>query len=331
MWNIIGHRQTLAFFEQARRNGHLSHAYLLTGPAQVGKETLALAFAQALLCTAKHTTPAGSPCGACQACVKVQHGTHPDLQVIRPPEGKKAIGIDEIRAFIGAAVLQPHEGHHSIFVLPNAESLTNQAANALLKTLEEPAPQTVIFLTAIEEQLLPATVVSRCQTLALGLVYTTDISRALLAHWGVRSDDAQAVSLLSAGRPGWAIAANQHPEMQEQRASWFQVMERLCRSGPAERMSFAAKIARESEQLDEILTVWLSWWHGVLLFLEGAQTSQHQQEERVYYSFQQLRPDAARKVIKQIQEAALHIEHNAQPRLTLETLLLDLPQVYEAG
>ncbi|HLZ60577.1 MAG TPA: hypothetical protein VKR06_26835, partial [Ktedonosporobacter sp.] len=161
MWNIIGHRQLLLFFEHTQNSGHLSHAYLLAGPAQVGKRTLALAFAQAMLCTATQTNSPGSPCGTCSACLKALNATHPDLNIIQPLENKKFLSIDNIRELLRAAMLQPQEGHFSIFLLPNAELLTLEAANALLKTLEEPAPHTILLLTATDEQLLPQTIVSR--------------------------------------------------------------------------------------------------------------------------------------------------------------------------
>ena len=331
MWNIIGHQQTLTFFERARSSGHLAHAYLLTGPAQVGKRTLALALGQALLCKKDATTPPGSPCGTCQACVKVQNGAHPDLRVIRPAEGKKALGIDEIRELIGAAALQPQEGRYSIFILPRAEMLTNEAANAFLKTLEEPAPQTILFLTATDDQLLPATIISRCQVLPLGLVNAHEISAALVEHRAIPQEQAQELSILAAGRPGWAIAASQNPELQEQRATWFTLMETLCTSGPAQRMKIGATLARDTEQLNELLMVWLSWWREMLLFLEGVSSPEGQRGTHLSQYARQLRPDTARQVIRQIQEAAQQLEQNAQPRLVVETLLLQLPQVKDSS
>ena len=165
MWNIIGHQQTLTFFEHAQSLGHLAHAYLLTGPAQVGKRTLALALGQALLCIKDAAAPPGGPCGTCQACAKVQNGAHPDLRVVYPTESKTVLGIEEIRELIGAAALQPQEGRYSIFILPKAERLSIPAANAFLKTLEEPSPHTILFLTATDDQLLPPTIISRCQVL----------------------------------------------------------------------------------------------------------------------------------------------------------------------
>ena len=107
MWNIIGHRQTLAFFEHAQSSKHLSHAYLLTGPAQVGKRTLVLAFAQAILCTAEQASPPHSPCGVCSACLKAQNGAHPDLSVILPDEGKKIVSIDNVRALVRRPTAAP--------------------------------------------------------------------------------------------------------------------------------------------------------------------------------------------------------------------------------
>ncbi len=331
MWKIIGHRQTLAFFAHVRERGHLSHAYLLTGPAQVGKRTLAQAFAQALLCTAERTSPPGSPCGECRSCLKALNGTHPDLHTILPTEGKKAPGIDEIRALIAAAALQPQEGQYSIFVLPHAERLTAEAANALLKTLEEPAPHTLLLLTATDEQLLPNTIVSRCQILPLTLVTPRDISAALIAHWGISNELAQELSWLSAGRPGWAIAASQNPELREQRVEWFQLMDSLCASGPAQRMQIAAKLAQDPGQLDELFVIWLSWWRDVLLTLEGAQLPGKSPGGALPQYVRQIRPDVARQVIKQIHEAAQQIEQNAPPRLVLETLVLELPQIKEAS
>jgi DNA polymerase-3 subunit delta' len=325
MWNIIGHRQLLTFFVHARSSGHLSHAYLLTGPAQVGKRTLALAFAQAILCTAEEASPPGSPCGTCSACLKVQSGSHLDLRIIRPEDGKKSLGIDPIRELILAAALQPQEGRYSIFLLPNAELLTLEAANALLKTLEEPALHTIIFLTATDEQLLPNTIVSRCQVLPVALVNTNDIQAALMERWNIDEQRAQELSLLSAGRPGWAIAATQNHELEEQRASWLQSMATLCESGPTQRIKIAARLAHDTEKLDELLSVWLLWWRELLLASEGYKLPRGQESSQRDRYVRQIKPAAARHVIEQLQEALLHLKQNANPRLVLETFLLDLP------
>ncbi len=327
MWNIIGHRQLLTFFEQLINTGHLSHAYLFTGPPQVGKRTLALAFAQAMLCTATQTHPPGSPCGTCSACLKVQNASHPDLSIIRPMENKKFLIIDSIRELLRAAALQPQEGRYSIFLLPHAESLTLEAANALLKTLEEPAPHTILLLTATDEQLLPQTIVSRCQVAPVGLVNTTEIEARLVEQWSVARERAQELSMLSAGRPGWAIAASQNEELQEQRAAWFQMMNTLCESGPTQRLKVAAKLVHDTEHLDELLSIWLLWWRDQLLSSEGYQFPDNPARNEPNQYASQIAPVIARRVIEQIQDARRQLEQNANPRLVLETLLLELPSL----
>lgn len=325
MWNIIGHRQILAFFEQTQISRHLSHAYLFSGPAQVGKRTLALAFAQAILCTGAEASPPGSPCGVCPACLKVQNGAHPDLSIVRPDDGKKTLSIDNIRALLRATALQPQESQYSIFLLPNAELLSIEALNTLLKTLEEPAAHTILLLTTVDEQLLPKTIASRCQVLPVALVNTGDIQTGLMERWELTEERAQELSILAAGRPGWAIAASQNEELEEQRAAWFQSMAEICESGPTQRIKMAAKLVHDTERLDELLSVWLLWWRELLLASEGYQLpSSQKSSEREHYA-RQIAPAAARQVIGYIQEALRQLEQNANPRLVLENLLLGLP------
>lgn len=325
MWNIVGHRQLLAFFEKAQKSRYLSHAYLLTGPAQIGKRALALAFAQALLCTQEKASPPGSPCGVCPACLKVQNGSHPDLSIVEPEVGKKTVSIDTIRALLLAAALQPQEGRYNIFLLPNAQMLTPEAANALLKTLEEPAPHTILLLTASDEQLLPTTIVSRCQVLPAALVNAQEIQAALMTRWNIARERAQELSTLAAGRPGWAITASQNQELEEQRSSWFQLMVTLCESGPTQRIKIAAQVARDSEHLDDLLSAWLLWWREALLSSEGYNLPRSLESSKRNQYISQPEPLAARRVIDQIQEAQRQLEQNANPRLVLETLLLELP------
>ncbi len=327
MWNIIGHQHLLAFLEHAQTSGHLNHAYLFAGPAHVGKRTLALAFAQSILCTEQHPHPPGSPCGTCRACVKVQSGTHPDLNVIRPPEGKKGPSIEAIRAMVLASALQPQEGHYSIFLLPNAELLTIEAANTLLKTLEEPPPQTILLLTTDDEQMIPRTIISRCQVLTASLVNTGEIRQALVTQWHIPEERAATISALAAGQPGWAIAASQNQALQEERVVWLQIMSTLCESGPAERIKIAAKLAHDTEQLSELLAIWLIWWREMLLSSEGYLHADIPGDIQIGKYTQRIQSTTARQVIEQIQEALRQLEQNANPRLVLETLLLALPSL----
>lgn len=153
--------QALAAHHAQKR---LGHAYLLAGREGLGKLALALAFARLALC---ENAIDGNPCGCCRSCVLQHNGNHPDFALVSPEEDKKSIGIDRIRDLIGFYTLKSHYGRHKVTVLHPAEVMTTNAANALLKLLEEPPPGALFLLVSHRAGQLPATVLSRCQRVAL--------------------------------------------------------------------------------------------------------------------------------------------------------------------
>ncbi|HEY9147903.1 MAG TPA: DNA polymerase III subunit delta' [Gammaproteobacteria bacterium] len=146
---------------QRAQAGRLPHALLLTGPTGMGKRDFAERFSHALLCE----TPAadGQPCGHCRGCLLLQAGSHPDYLRVEPEEEGKAIGVDAIRALSRFQGLKSQYGRQRVIQLQPADALNANAANALLKTLEEPAGETVLLLTTGRPMSLLATVRSRCQ------------------------------------------------------------------------------------------------------------------------------------------------------------------------
>jgi DNA polymerase III subunit delta' len=142
----------------------LGHAYLLAGREGLGKLALALAFTRLALC---ENAVDASPCGSCRSCILLDSGNHPDFIRVTPEEDKKSIGIDQIRALIDFYTLKSHYGRQKVAVLHPAELMTTNAANALLKLLEEPPPGALFLLVTHRPGHLPATVLSRCQRIAL--------------------------------------------------------------------------------------------------------------------------------------------------------------------
>ncbi len=148
------------------QSGQLPHALLLAGPADIGKARLALALARLLLC---HRPEAGHNCGTCPACRYSQTGSHGDFRWLQPEGKSKVIKIEQVRDAIAFAFRTAGFGSRKVLVLAPAETMTNSAANALLKCLEEPAGDTHIILACERLQGVPATVRSRCQLLKLPL------------------------------------------------------------------------------------------------------------------------------------------------------------------
>jgi DNA polymerase-3 subunit delta' len=144
--------------------GRLPHALLITGPAGLGKRRFAAAFAQLTLC---RTPVDGHACGSCAACVQFAAGTHPDYSLVTPEEDKASIGVEQIRDLTAALQLRSQHGGRKLALIEPADAMSAGAANGLLKTLEEPPGDALLLLVSARPGRLPATVRSRCQTLAL--------------------------------------------------------------------------------------------------------------------------------------------------------------------
>lgn len=210
MWNVIGHERAVRALQRALDGNRLPHALLITGPDGVGKKHLALELAKALNCVGEHP-----PCGTCIHCHQIEIGSHPDISVVERPDGKENILIGQVRELRDVASLRPFQGRRKVYIVAGAESLTDQAADALLKTLEEPQPQLTMVLTASEAEGLPATVVSRCRVIALQPVQVDVIESALRAA-GQDEGTAARLARLSRGSVGWALRAAKQPKLATQ-------------------------------------------------------------------------------------------------------------------
>ena len=155
-------------------SGNFSHAYLVLGEVGIGKRTFALELATAILCTSPIP-----PCHSCNSCNKIEKSAHPDLKRISGNGKAKSIHIDDIRAFRADAHILPNDGEKKVYIIEDAEQMTIQSANALLKVLEEPPSSAVFILTASDSDALPETIISRCICITLGPVPKQDLLTAL--------------------------------------------------------------------------------------------------------------------------------------------------------
>ena len=177
--------------------GRLPHALLLAGQQGVGKQHFMQALAGSLLC---HAPSAGTACGSCQSCALLQAGSHSDYLQLVPEEGSRVIKVDQVRALIQFANKTPSLGPRKVIVLGPAESMNMNAANAILKCLEEPSASTTLLLYSHQPSSLPATVRSRCQTLSLPLPAQSVAQEWLAAIVGSPEQARQLLDLAD-GRP----------------------------------------------------------------------------------------------------------------------------------
>jgi DNA polymerase-3 subunit delta' len=191
----------------------MTHAWLITGPPGSGRSVAALCFAAALQCTSD--TELG--CGQCRACATTMAGTHADVRRVIP-EGL-SIGVDEMRAIVQIASRRPTTGHWQIVVVEDADRLTEGAANALLKVVEEPPPSTVFLLCApsVDPEDIAVTLRSRCRHVALVTPSTEAIARVLVDSDGLATDTADWAASVSGGHVGRARRLATDPEARQRR------------------------------------------------------------------------------------------------------------------
>lgn len=196
---ITGHEKQTDTIKRALDSGTLPHAYLFSGMGGIGKRLIALKLAEALQCSSTDS----KPCGRCAGCKKIKEGNHPDL--IELQADGKFIKIDQIRGLQKRLGLRPFEGKATVCIIDGAEKMNLSAANALLKTLEEPPQGTYLILLTENMRQVISTVISRCRRLSFNPLSADVISSMLIKDKGIAEKDAKAAAGISEGSMGKAI------------------------------------------------------------------------------------------------------------------------------
>lgn len=323
---FIGNDRVVHWLRRAVATEQISHAYLLTGPDQIGKRTLALGLAQLILCAERG--PGGDhACGVCLACRKVEHGNHPDLALMTLPKDKQQYSIEQIRDLIEHSSLKPAEGSRRIFIIPDADRLTLPALQASLKVIEEPPPSAMIILTSASTELLLPTIVSRCQQVPLMPLAPEELAPALMSRFILDENQAREMALLSGGRPGWAIAAAEHPEIVEEQRQILHDLAALAQASRAERIAAGSRFAADREQARRTITLWLPWWRDVALAAHGAGDIIRHADDRAMIEAQarDCGAPAAEGFIRAQTQALEALDQNGNPRLVFDVLLQAMP------
>jgi DNA polymerase III subunit delta' len=316
----VGHDWAITLLKQQQLANRTPQALLLTGPPGVGKSTVARFFAQYLNCQGEM-----QPCGVCSSCRKMISGNHLGIHVF--DDENESLKIEQVRELQRELSRSPKEGEYRVALLCNFERATISAANALLKTLEEPASQVVMILTAPETGILLPTIVSRCQILTLRALPAAEIVEALQARWQASPEQARLLAQLSAGRLGWAVKALTDESFLERRTQLLQDLLDLLQMSRAARLAYAQELSRDVSALREALIFWLTLWRDLMLIKSGTPTA------IVNIDWQETLERVARagdllqigEIVARLQKAIINLEYNVNPRLNLETLLFKLP------
>ncbi len=248
--DLIGQPTLKARLLAPLARGTVAHALLVLGPSGSGKRTVASLYARALLC--QNLTE--KPCNHCSSCRKALAQSHPDLHVIRPAEPGKALGVEDARGLQRLIDMKPYEGGRVIVVVEEAQDLTVQAQNALLKTLEEPPPHVVLVLLTDSLSALLPTIQSRCTVVKIARLSPADVL-AVLARHGVADDErARHAAAMADGSPGRALALLADEDYWPLRQDALRILDLLAAGGGlAQSMRF---LQERRARVGDVLLLW---------------------------------------------------------------------------
>ncbi|BCY17675.1 DNA polymerase III subunit delta' [Leptolinea sp. HRD-7] len=333
----MGHEWAVNLLGEHIRSGGVRHAYLFTGPAGVGKRTLALSFARALSCQNKPSP--GDYCGQCRPCQMIARQQFSDLAVLQAETVGGEMKVDTIRELQHALSLTPYETDRRIAVLLRFHEANENAQNALLKTLEEAPGKSILLLTAdTPENLLP-TIVSRCELLRLRPLSVDALGRQLQKNLDIHLTRALALARISSGRPGIALRLHSDPDLEANRKQWMDHLLSLLGESMAQRFDYVEKQVKlknsSKEERDQLrmrlregFIFWQSLWRDVLLQSSGmgeeiANVDYRPQIEKLAAA---VNAAEAGEQITRLEVVSNRLG-NANIQLLIESLVMSLPAV----
>jgi DNA polymerase-3 subunit delta' len=331
-WNLLGHEWAVDMLRQHAAHDEIRHAYLFCGPPGLGRRTLALRLAQALNCT-KPLAP-GVPCGLCRDCKQIEAMQHPDMNVIQALDGDNlpkeggTLKVDQIREVQRSLSLKPYQAKYRVALFLRFQEANDNAANALLKTLEEAPAHAILLLTAdTPEQLLP-TIISRCEILRLRPLPIEAVVADLI-YRGVDEERARLIAHISGGRPGYARRMVDDVTLLEKRDERLNDLQTLLPAARVEKFSYADKLSKDKDAMRQAIIIWLSYWRDVMLRVAGAETPLINVDRNMEIEFLagRLNLSTARRVVSDLENALEKMDRNVNSRLLAEVLLMDWPKV----
>jgi DNA polymerase-3 subunit delta' len=321
---ILGQEHALALLQKAFASARLGHAYLFYGPSGVGKKLAAVQFAKALACQ----NTVAEACDRCASCHTITTGNHPDVVVINP-EGA-SIRIEHIRAVQRQLGYKPYTSPRTVVIIDGCERLTSPAANALLKTLEEPPATALLLLLTSQKDALPLTILSRCQQIPFRALAPAHI-QAILLQQGVDQSTAELAATLAEGRLDTWMQADISQGLARRQNAYALLQER----GHTTHMPLfllARQWAGSREQCEEILH-WLSLFCRDLVMLKVASTTPLYNHD-LQAELTHLASSVALAPLLDLFAALAQLQHyltmNVNPQLTFEQLVIQLQQCFGA-
>lgn len=260
--DVIGHRDIIEYMQNAVKMDQVSHAYILSGARGSGKKMLANLFAQTLQCE-RHGT---EPCGECHSCRQAESANHPDIIRVQH-EKPNSIGVEDVRSqVIGDVMIRPYSSPYKIYIIAEADKMTVQAQNALLKTIEEPPSYAILFLLVENAETLLPTIRSRCVMLKLKNIKDKLIKKYLMESLKVPDYKADVCAAFAQGNVGQAVMLAQSEHFNEIYSEATQLLKHVKDMEVSEIVAAVKAVSRFKLEITDYLDILAVWFHDVLLY-----------------------------------------------------------------
>ena len=315
--DVIGHKEVIKRLKNALRSGRVAHAYIFSGPVSVGKELVAINFAKALNCLSNDE----DSCNECIACRKIDDGNYADVMIIRP-EGTR-LKIDQMRSLKRRGAYRAMEGNYKVYIITEAEKMTAEAANSLLKTLEEPpGAMVLILLTSVYSALLH-TIRSRCQSVKFSLVPLVLLREELIRRFELSDSKAKWVALRSQGKVGKALELMEKDseDADDEMSSSF--LDLIRTNG--EDLLHVFRKAESLGKMQDPFDLLLSWYRDLLLIKQGCSeellihSDKKRDLEKMASAYSGIQIE---RLIRTILKTRNLVQRNVNSTLALEVMML---------
>ena len=323
--DVVGHKDILKYISSAVENNRVSHANILNGERGSGKKMLANLFAMTLLCE----TGDNEPCGKCHSCKQAESGNHPDI--IRVTHEKpSSISVDDIRTQVNNTVdIKPYQGPYKVYIIPQADMMTPQAQNAILKTIEEP-PSYAVFLLLTEnaETLLP-TINSRCVMLKLRNIKDTLIKKYLMENLEIPDYKADMCTAFAQGNMGRAIMLANSDHFNEIREEAVQLLKHISEMELNEIVAAVKNISVYKLEITDYLDIIMIWYRDVLLYKATKEIDKVVFKDQLQSIKEQARKssyEGIELILESLEKAKARLKANVNFDLVMELLFLTIKE-----
>lgn len=319
--NIIGHEEIIRHLKNAIETGKVSHSYIFTGEPGCGKKLLAGTFAMALQCEEGGV----EPCEHCDSCKKAIGKNHPDIIVVTH-EKPNSVSIDEIRdQVIHDVDIKPYCSPYKIYIVPDADLLTPQAQNALLKTIEEPPEYAVIMLLTNNVDSLLPTIRSRCVRLDLKVVDDSLVKNYLMEHLKVPDYQAEIDASFAHGSIGKAKEAATSQEFSEMTQNALKILKYADTMEVFEMTEAIKNLANEKQNISDYLDIFQFWFRDVLMFKATREVDNLVFKQEINFIREQASKrsyENLEKILEAIEKTKVRLRANVNFELAMELLFL---------